>query len=62
MFPLDFLNNFLPDWLQPVARYQPLPYLAYFPAVVFLGKVESGELTNRLTAQAGWVILFAIVC
>ncbi len=62
MFPLDFLNNFLPDWLQPVARYQPLQYLAYFPAVVFLGKVEGAELVNGLIAQAAWVMLFAVAC
>ena len=62
MFPLDFLNAYLPTWLQPVAQYQPLQYLAYFPAAVFLGKIEGPALTNGLIAQAIWVAVFIVVC
>ncbi|QDU55632.1 ABC transporter permease [Aeoliella mucimassa] len=62
MFPLDFLNAFLPGWLQPVAHYQPLQYLAYFPAAVFLGKIEGTDLTYGLMAQAAWVVFFIVVC
>lgn len=62
MFPLDFLNAYLPAWLQPVAAYQPLQYLAYFPAAVFLGKIEGADLTTGLLVQAGWVLFFIVVC
>jgi len=62
MFPLDFLTAFLPTWLQPVAAYQPLQFLAYFPAAVFLGKVEGAELTQGLCAQAAWVVIFLVIC
>ncbi|WP_425397735.1 ABC transporter permease [Aeoliella sp.] len=62
MFPLTFLTEFLPGWLQPVAHYQPLQYLAYFPAAVFLGKITGPELINGLIVQAIWVIVFIIIC
>ena len=62
MFPLDFLTAYLPGWLQPVAEYQPLQFLAYFPAAVFLGKVEGADLTIGLLVQAGWVVFFIVAC
>lgn len=62
MFPLDFLTGYLPAWLQPIAHYQPLQYLAYFPAAIFLGKVEGQELVNGLYVEAAWVLFFVIVC
>lgn len=62
MFPLDFLTGYLPAWLQPIAHYQPLQYLAYFPAAIFLGKVEGQELVNGLIVEAAWVLFFVIVC
>lgn len=62
MFPLDFLTEKLPLWLQPVAEYQPLQYLAYFPAAVFLGKISGDELTYGLIAQACWLVFFMVAC
>ncbi len=62
MFPLNFLNAYLPDWAQPIAQFQPLQYLAYFPAAVFLGKISGPDLTLGLIAQAAWVVFFMIVC
>ncbi|MCO6047741.1 ABC-2 family transporter protein [Aeoliella sp. ICT_H6.2] len=62
MFPLTFLTEFLPGWLQPVMQYQPLQYLAYFPAAVFLGKISGPELVQGLMVQAIWVVVFVVVC
>jgi len=60
MFPLELLNQ----W--PVARIAfdvlPFKFLAYFPAAVFLGKVQGSELVQGMWIQLTWVILFATAC
>jgi ABC-2 type transport system permease protein len=56
MFPLDML----PQPWNTLVDLLPLKYLAYFPAAVFLGKVQGAELVRGLVLQAGWVILFAL--
>lgn len=58
MFPLDFLHGFLPDWLANLVLLQPLQFLAYFPAAVWLGKVQGWELVQGLALQAGWMLFF----
>ncbi|TWT77449.1 hypothetical protein Pla123a_21100 [Posidoniimonas polymericola] len=58
MFPLDFLYGFLPDWLANLVMIQPLQFLAYFPAAVWLGKVQGWELLQGLALQAGWMVFF----
>lgn len=60
MFPLDFLEAVLPGWLMNVVRYNPLAYFAYFPAAVFLGKVEGQELATGLMMQVAWLVFFII--
>lgn len=53
MFPLDLLS--------PVAvavlKALPFQYLAYFPAAIFLGKVEGAALWQGLLMQALWGIV-----
>lgn len=56
MFPLDMLRSSLPPWLYACVEYSPLQYLAYFPAAVFLGKVQGAELAAGLAVQAAWVV------
>jgi len=58
MFPIDMLPGF---W-GTLVRVIPLQYLAYFPAAVFLGKVQGAELVWGLLGQLGWVVFFMIVC
>lgn len=58
MFPIDIL----PEWCRFWVRLLPLQYLAYFPAAVFLGKIEGAELAWGLAAQAAWVVFFFVVC
>lgn len=52
MFPIDMLPGF---WRQ-IVELIPLHYLAYFPAAVFLGKVQGDALTYGLCVQAAWVV------
>lgn len=54
MFPLDLL----PDGFQQVVFTLPLPYLAYFPVAVFLGKIQGAEQARGLLIEAGWVLFF----
>jgi ABC-2 type transport system permease protein len=57
MFPLDFL----PEPWDALFQLIPLQYLAFFPAAIFLGKVQGPELVNGLLIEAGWVVFFIIV-
>jgi ABC-2 type transport system permease protein len=56
MFPLDML----PDPWRDIVNLLPLKYLAFFPAAVFLGKVQGAELAQGLLTQAAWVVFFII--
>jgi ABC-2 type transport system permease protein len=58
MFPIGILPG---GWRQ-VVEAQPLQYLAYFPAVVFLGKIRGMDLVRGLAIEALWVALFAAIC
>jgi ABC-2 type transport system permease protein len=56
MFPLTILNE---PW-RTVALIQPLQYLAYFPAAVFLGKVQGPALVQGMLIQAAWTVAFIV--
>ena len=58
MFPIDML----PGYWGTLVRMIPLQYLAYFPAAVFLGKVQGTELIWGLVIQAAWVLFFIVLC
>jgi len=55
MFPIDML----PGIWRTLVELLPLKYLAYFPAAVFLGKVQGAELARGLAVQLFWVVAFA---
>lgn len=57
MFPLDMLPE---PWLT-VVQWIPLQYLTYFPAAVFLGKIEGADLWQGLAIQAVWVLIFIVL-
>jgi ABC-2 type transport system permease protein len=57
MFPLDMMPGILPGILKSL----PFSYLAYFPAAVFLGKVEGEALVRGLLVEAAWVIGFIVL-
>jgi ABC-2 type transport system permease protein len=52
MFPLDLLH----PAVVAVLKVLPFQYLAYYPAMVFLGKVPEGELAQGLLIEAAWVL------
>lgn len=54
MLPLDLLG---PTWAG-LLKALPFQYMAYFPAVVFLKKVEGPELLWELARQAFWAVAF----
>ncbi|MEX2174924.1 MAG: ABC-2 family transporter protein [Pirellulaceae bacterium] len=57
MFPLDML----PEPWRTIVELTPLQYLAYFPAAVFLEKIEGADLVRGLCIEAAWVVLFAVL-
>lgn len=57
MFPLDLLPGFWASLLKAL----PFQYLAYFPAAVFLGKVQGGDLTVALAAEIAWAACFIVL-
>jgi ABC-2 type transport system permease protein len=53
MFPLDLLPQ---PWLGLV-ELLPFKYLAYFPAAVFLGKVDRDELWSEIALELIWLVV-----
>ena len=58
MFPLDILPEPYQSWI----KHLPLQYLAYFPAAVFLEKIPADQLWREILIQAGWVVIFIVLC
>jgi ABC-2 type transport system permease protein len=54
MFPLDLLPSFWAVLLKSL----PFQYMAYFPATIFLGKVQGTELAFGLAAELFWALVF----
>ena len=57
MFPLDLLPA---PWAS-ILKALPFQYLAYFPAVVFLGKVKGAELVMHLFLEFAWAMIFMLL-
>ena len=57
MLPLDLL----PQPWSTILKILPFQYMAYFPAVVFLGKVQGQELAFQLVAELFWALFFVIL-
>ena len=57
MFPLDLL----PDQIQTFVNFLPFKYLAYFPAAVFLGKIEGAAMYQGLAIEIAWVAFFIVM-
>src|SRR5207237_5897023 len=54
MFPLDLL----PPFWSGLLRSLPFQYLAYFPASVFLGKIQGDALVHGLLMELTWAAVF----
>jgi len=57
MFPLDML----PPPFGDIVQYTPLQYLAFFPARVFLCKIEGWALVRGLLIELAWVTFFIVL-
>lgn len=53
MFPLTLL----PDALHELITLMPFAYETYFPTMILLNKLDSGEVARVLLMQAGWVLV-----
>lgn len=58
MFPI----NMLPGIWGTIVKIIPLQYLAYFPAAVFLGKIQGAELVQGLLIEVVWIVVFFVAC
>ncbi len=56
MFPLDLL----PDFWATLLKSLPFGYMAYFPAAVFLGKVQGEALVYGLLGELAWAVAFIL--
>jgi ABC-2 type transport system permease protein len=56
MFPLELLDDWAP-WL----RFLPFKYLAYFPAMIFLGKIQGPRLGQELLIGCAWMVIMVLV-
>jgi ABC-2 type transport system permease protein len=57
MFPLDLL----PPFWSGLLRSLPFQYLAYFPASVFLGKIQGEALVQGLLLELVWAAFFILM-
>jgi len=60
MFPLELLPT-KPVDLRGFVEFMPFKYLAYFPAAVFLGKVEGADMWRGLIVEVLWVLFFILL-
>ena len=44
-----------------VLQFLPFHYLAYFPAMVFLGQKTGPDLWYGLLIELGWAVLFVVL-
>ena len=56
MFPLDIM----PEPFLSLVGFLPIKYLAYFPAAVFLGKVQGTQLAFDLGMLVAWTVFFFV--
>lgn len=59
MFPLELLPD-TPLNVRALVDFLPLKYLAYFPAAVFLGRMEWEAMCRGLWIEMAWVVFFAM--
>jgi ABC-2 type transport system permease protein len=57
MFPIDLLG----EPAATVLKSLPTKYLAYFPAAVFLGKIQGHALVTGLLGAVGWAVGLMLV-
>jgi ABC-2 type transport system permease protein len=53
--------NLLPEPWFTILKWLPFQYMAYFPAMVFLGKLQGWDLVWGLVGEAGWAFGFLVL-
>jgi ABC-2 type transport system permease protein len=61
MFPLEVLNLPKYSYVYHVLQCLPFKYLAYFPAMVFLGEIRGEALVRELLIEACWVVALVLM-
>jgi len=66
MFPIDMLEG-IPTGLSGVSladvvHWLPFQYTAYFPASVWLGKIQGWDLVLGLAVEVVWLVVMVLVC
>ena len=59
MFPLELLAQY--SGLTEVLQVLPFQYLAYFPAMIFLGKRDGADLIVGLLIELGWAVALVLL-
>ncbi len=65
MFPLEMFDKFPivgSITAYDLVRLTPLPYLAYFPAAIFLGKIHGAKLLWGLAGEVAWIVALMAIC
>jgi ABC-2 type transport system permease protein len=58
MLPLDVLGPFWGGLLKAL----PFQYLAYFPSLIFLGKIQGADLARGLLTELAWAVFLIVLC
>ena len=59
LIDLDATND--PVNVRGFVEMLPFKYLAYFPAAVFLGKIQGPEMYTGLAIELAWVVFFIVL-
>lgn len=51
----------LPDWMQPLLRWQPFAGLVSTPGLLFVGALPPGAVWESLAVQLGWAAAFVLL-
>jgi ABC-2 type transport system permease protein len=51
----------LPNWMQPIMRYQPFAGLLDFPLRIYSGHLAGWEAVAAMARQAVWVVVFVAI-
>jgi ABC-2 type transport system permease protein len=51
----------LPGVWPALLKLLPFQYLAYFPALVFLGKIQGMALVQGLLAELAWALILVVL-
>ncbi len=57
MFPIDIM----PEPWRSLVAYMPFKYLAYFPAAVYLQKIQGWDLVFEMMILFGWTLFFFVL-